>query len=232
MILHRHHFVNIFFEKTILISLFITFFFTIPYNDVTALESETISIDVKETPLNEIFKLISADTGYEIKINEKWAERPITIKLEDIAVEPGLKRIMNSLKMRDVAIVTDKEKKTIEILIFYSDSGNVKKGANHKGYSTNNKQKAERLNKNGDGITVSGNFIDTPPSESGEPGMTVKELKAIEELQINIPDDLTGAPPSESGEPGMTVEELKAIEELQINIPDDLTETPPPELGI
>jgi hypothetical protein len=191
-------------HKITLIFLFLALTSTMLWNNSAALESDKISIEVSEVPLKEVFRKITSDTGYEIKINEKLAEIPLTIKLENITLESGLKRIMNSLQLENNAIITDEKKKIIEILTFYPDpaqlSENIKKSGNEELGITiavkevlTNHQLAE----------IPDNYIETPPSESDEPGMTIKGLEELHKRQLaeisnNFDDTL---PPSELEEP-------------------------------
>ena len=169
---------------------------------MTALEEKITSIDVKDVPLKEVFNMVSADTGYKILINEYFWKRPVTIQLKDINIDFGIKRILKSLDLHNLIVITDGELKTI--MIFQSDAPSYQ----YSGDMT----KREDISMNGD--ESPGNYA--PPSESGKPGMTTAEIEELHKQQRQkTNDNAIGTPPSESGEPGMTIAEIQALHKLQ-----------------
>jgi hypothetical protein len=127
---------------------------------------------------------------------------------------------MDSLKLHNTAIITDEEKKTVKILVFDPMPNS---------YSVNVKSITYNKNNNSN----RGNIIDTPPSDSGKPGMTIAEIDALNKLQLEkIPENFMDTPPSDSGEPGMTAAEIDALNKQQLEkIPENFIDTPPSDSG-
>ena len=75
---------------------------------------ELISLTAKEEPLADVLKKISMSTGYEIILDDNWRSYPVTVSLEEIPLNRGLKRILKDLNN---AIVYVSSKK-IEIIIY------------------------------------------------------------------------------------------------------------------
>ena len=73
----------------------------------------------------------------------------------------------------------------------------LKKNANNKDYDKIIPQKTARVNINEDDISEK-HLIDAPPSESGEPGMTIAEIEELNKQQIvKDPVNFIDTPPSE-----------------------------------
>ena len=75
---------------------------------------ELISLTAKEEPLADVLKKISMSTGYEIILGDNWRSYPVTVSLEEVPLNRGLKRILKDLNN---AIVYVSSKK-IEIIIY------------------------------------------------------------------------------------------------------------------
>jgi hypothetical protein len=85
--------------------------------DITGSEGPVFSLGMENKPLINVLDHISNVTGYEITVNEAWANAPLTATLNDVTVEEGLRKIIERLGRLSYLIVTYKESKRIEILI-------------------------------------------------------------------------------------------------------------------
>ena len=84
------------------------------------------SLDIKNKPLNHVLEHISRETGYEITVNEAWASTPLTATLNNVTVEDGLKKVIETLGRLSYLIITHKESKKIEILLISSQLTKIK----------------------------------------------------------------------------------------------------------
>jgi hypothetical protein len=73
-----------------------------------------ISLNVKNKPLGEVFKIISADTGYTFKLNDQWRNYPVYASLENLPLHQVLKRILGRLNH---TIIYESDK-SIHIVIY------------------------------------------------------------------------------------------------------------------
>ena len=224
-------------QNIAIIIFLISFSLTNPWgNGITqasdTISSDTISIDVSERPLKEVLGKITAATGYEITINEKLAEKPLTIKLEGIAIESGLKRIMNSIDVHNTVILTDEENKTIEIVVLGSFSAPIVTMINEAEELGMTMAEIEKLHKK-QLTETSTNYTEIPPSESGKPGMTMAELEKLHKKQLTeTSPSYTEIPPSESGKPDMTFAGIEKLHKKQLTeTSTNYTEIPPSESG-
>ena len=165
-----------------------------------------LTLGVKDLPLKDILNRISHDTGYEITVSQQWAEVPLTVNFNDLALEEGLEKILRVLGRPSHFIVTDEGNRNVEILIIGSP------------FSHQNTEKTIATFR-GNKITDPMDMEVTSPSESRERGLTLAELEAIKKEQRKkretLPKDTVISPPSMSGGPGLTLGELEAIKKEQ-----------------
>ncbi len=62
-----------------------------------AIAEELISLDANNQPLGEILDDISAETGYQFRIDESWNDFPVTASIKNEPLHKGLKRILRNL---------------------------------------------------------------------------------------------------------------------------------------
>ena len=215
-------------------------------------ESATISLNAENLPLGKICDQINKKTGYNILFDERYIKETITIKLENVTLSDGVKRIMQKLGIKSYAIVTDEVNHALEIYTYGNDFSGRVATINGRGEAvvtppsnsglpglTLAELKAIQAENYQNSKNVPPNMIVTPPSSSGEPGLTRDELEAILESnqrkQMNRPKDMVVTPPSSSGEPGLTRSQLEAIlennKQRQTNLPKDTVVTPPSPSG-
>ena len=75
---------------------------------------ELISLAAKNEPLGDVLNKISTATGYEILLDHNWRDYPVSVNLEKVPLDKGLKRILKDLNN---VIVYVSEKK-IKIIIY------------------------------------------------------------------------------------------------------------------
>lgn len=77
-------------------------------------EEPYISLIVKNKPLGDVLKKISADTGYKFKLNNQWSGYLVSATLENMPLHQVLKRILGRLSH---TIIYDSDK-SIHIVIY------------------------------------------------------------------------------------------------------------------
>jgi hypothetical protein len=80
------------------------------------------SLDVSNERLNDVLDRISKASGYEITVNEGWRSKIISVRLENVTLEEGLKAIMEELGRPSYLLIYDKERKRIEIVLVPASS--------------------------------------------------------------------------------------------------------------
>jgi hypothetical protein len=75
---------------------------------------EFISLTAKNEPLGDVLKKISMATGYEIILDNNWRGYPVTVSIEDIPLNKGLKRILKDLNN----VIVYVSSKKIKIIIY------------------------------------------------------------------------------------------------------------------
>jgi type II secretory pathway component GspD/PulD (secretin) len=61
------------------------------------IRSSVFSLDLKDEPLGEAVKKVSAITGYQIMINPEWGDWPISARLQNVTIDLGLRQILSKL---------------------------------------------------------------------------------------------------------------------------------------
>ena len=84
----------------------------------TGLSENVISITLANEPLNEVLLKISKATGYQIEITKDWENRILTVNLDKLTLEEGIKKIIRVLGNPNYTLVTDDSIKKVKIEIF------------------------------------------------------------------------------------------------------------------
>jgi hypothetical protein len=98
----------------------------------TSASDELISLTAKDEPLGYVLKKISMATGYEIDLDHKWQNYLVSVTLDEVPLDKGLKRILKDLNN---AIVYVSGKK-IKIIIYdkISPEGGTSAPSNEKAF--------------------------------------------------------------------------------------------------
>lgn len=83
----------------------------------TGTQMPLISISLKKTSMEDALNKISTIVGYEITVSRDWANRAISIDLQDRCLEDSLVKILYAAGNPSYFMITDKDKRTIEIMI-------------------------------------------------------------------------------------------------------------------
>ena len=171
-------------------------------------ELATFSLEADQQALGEVLQQISEATGYEITIDSEYAKLPITVSLENVSVEEGLRRILGKLSRY---MVIDEAEKKIYVRIVDTEAKKSKTIAS--------REKVDPLD-----LEV------IPPKSPGERGITQRELEESNKRQSTIdPGDLEVIPPDSPGGAGMTARELEALTRQQERNDDRTSILIPPD---
>jgi type II secretory pathway component GspD/PulD (secretin) len=183
------------------------------------------SLNIKNMSLEKVCEKIKDSTNYKIIFEPKWKNILITIKLENVTLTYGLKKIMNAVGTKNYALVQNDHE--IEIFSFdritqdvvYSENqfyfdSIQKRFSDYNGISQNIEENQALQNESLKNVKDnSQDYFVTPPTKTGK-GLTARELKSLELMnKQNIEsraNDTIVTPPSESGE-GLTARELKSL---------------------
>ena len=75
------------------------------YASTMATNGTFISMDIKRMPLEKVCEKILNETEYEIIFDRKWKDKAITIKLDNVALTNGLRRIIKVAGIKSYALV-------------------------------------------------------------------------------------------------------------------------------
>ena len=81
------------------------------------------SVSATSERLDAVLEKISKASGYEITINEGWKNKVITVRLENVTVEEGLKSLIEVLGRPSHLLLYDETQKKIEMVMFPGTSG-------------------------------------------------------------------------------------------------------------
>ena len=56
-----------------------------------------INVSANNQPLGEVLDAITAETGYQFKLNSQWETHPVSASITNLPLEQGLKRLLRSL---------------------------------------------------------------------------------------------------------------------------------------
>lgn len=73
-----------------------------------------ISLTAKNEPLGDVLDAITADTGYQFKLNSQWESWPVSATIGNLPLEQGLKRLLRSL---NYTIIWEADR-TISIMVY------------------------------------------------------------------------------------------------------------------
>jgi hypothetical protein len=162
-------------------------------------------------PFPELLDKISASTGYRIELVGEWPTTEVNAKMQGVTLEAGLKHIIREMGSISYALVFDSGEKKIRIIRVQegreSDTPAIRVSTPPAGKNPANSKTAVQQ----EDETVS------PPSPTGEPGLTASQLAVIKAEYTKQQRDQTGdaeiSPPSEYGV-GLTATELSRIKAL------------------
>jgi hypothetical protein len=81
------------------------------------------SLSATSEPLDAVLEKISKASGYKITINEGWKNKAVTVRLENVTVEEGLKTLIEALGRPSHLLMFDESQKKIEIVMIPGTSG-------------------------------------------------------------------------------------------------------------
>lgn len=219
------------------------------YASVNVSNDVSFSLNIESLPLKKACEIIKNETDYKIIFDTTWQDMPITLKLDNVPLSHGLKRIIKMTGIKNYALVQHSN----EIRILSFDSVSPGNDRSLKDSDTAAPQvhtstavspslilaDMQALKKKSDEYMINRpkDVVVTPPSSSGN-GLTLEELEALkqankEEME-NIPQNTVVTPPSNSGK-GLTVGELEALNKINNQNmerrPKGLIVTPPSESG-
>lgn len=174
-------------------------------------EAPSFSLDERCETLQEVLTRISKATGYEIKVYPEGADLPVMMKLKNVTVYEGLKRVLRRLNH---AIVINDEEKKISLVIY--DASTLGRSSQKKpamvifSKQPMKKKKAGALLEREESASIESQVI--PPGKHGEPGITRKELDVIwSRREKTNPQDLEVIPPETPGKTGVTQRDIESI---------------------
>jgi len=194
--------------------------------------SPTYSLEARGEHLGEIIQKLAEMSGYEISLDPNWEAMPVSISIRNVTLYEGLNLLLSRI---NTAIVIDMAEKKCSIMIFDSFADHQSNTFGASDIETNSAD----ANENTQNSLLSENTIDpldmevTPPSVSGEKGITLRELAELEKNQNQLDDENREIiPPKKSGEKGITARELAEIEKHQNQIdPKNMEVIPPTKPG-
>jgi hypothetical protein len=81
------------------------------------------SLSASNERLDAVLEKISKASGYTITVNEGWRNKVITLRLENVTVEEGLKSLIDALGRPSHLLLYDQTQKKIEIVMIPGASG-------------------------------------------------------------------------------------------------------------
>jgi hypothetical protein len=82
----------------------------------------TITLDVKNEPLQSVLGKITRKTGWKIKVPDKWLDMPVTQTLNKATLEDGLKSVLNNAGVVNLLITYDEYFKVVTVFDTESSS--------------------------------------------------------------------------------------------------------------
>jgi hypothetical protein len=112
---------SVFFHRSFAINVYlllVIFFFMLPIassaDNKTNSGDELISLTAKDEPLEYVLRKISMATGYEIVLDNAWRGYLVSVTLEKVPLDMGLKRILKDLNN----VIVYVSSKKIKIIIY------------------------------------------------------------------------------------------------------------------
>lgn len=81
------------------------------------------SVSASNERLDAVLEKISNASGYRISINEGWRNKAVTLRLENVTVEEGVKTLIEALGRPSHLLLYDEKQKKIEIVMIPGASG-------------------------------------------------------------------------------------------------------------
>jgi len=81
------------------------------------------SLSASNERLDSVLEKISKASGYTITVNEGWRNKVITVRLENVTVEEGLKTLIDALGRPSHVLLYDQTQKKIDIVMIPGASG-------------------------------------------------------------------------------------------------------------
>lgn len=81
--------------------------------DRRASADPTITLDVQNEPLQSVLGKISKATRWEIKVPDKWLDKPITQTLNKVSMEEGLRFILKDAGVENLLLTYDESRNII-----------------------------------------------------------------------------------------------------------------------
>jgi hypothetical protein len=75
----------------------------------------TITLDVRNEPLRNVLEKITKTTRWKIKVPDKWLDRPVTQTLSKVALEEGLKSVLNNTGVDNLLLMYDEYFKVVTV---------------------------------------------------------------------------------------------------------------------
>ena len=200
-------------------------------------DSNLFSLDAKGEQLGAVLEQIKEKTGYTVSLDKEWLSAPVNVRFEGQQLGSGLQRVFESVGIRSHAMKIDNEKKSVTVFVVVGEvprSKGIEKASQNDlsvpgdAEAADNgfpggippeevaKIVAERNRNRTDVDPYSQPLL--PPGEDGQPGMTVGQLREMQEewarqRKLEDPLDRVVLPPGADGTPALTVRDLKAIRE-------------------
>jgi hypothetical protein len=89
----------------------------------------SFSLSVSNERLDAVLEKISKASGYTITINEGWRNKVISVRLENVTVEEGLKSLIDALGRPSHLLLYDQTQRKIELVMIPGVSGSSESSA-------------------------------------------------------------------------------------------------------
>lgn len=178
------------------------------------IRSAQFSVDIRGAPLGEVLKQISDETDYQLTIDPKWNDVPITASFKMLPIELGLRRILSDLNYS--LSFNDAERRIFIHVKSFRDDAVPKESPQIKAADDPLPWASPPSDANSRSIINPGDIQVIPPSEPGRAGLTLKEIQKTEAQRVEIsPEDIEVIPPGKAGGKGVSLREINAYQSLQ-----------------
>jgi hypothetical protein len=196
-------------------------------------ETNIISVEAKNKPLNKVLSDIGQKTGYTFTVDSRWHNLPVTVSLNDVALHEALRMM---LKNFNIAIIQDNPRQKHMAIVIGDSMGS------HTGsldtVAPGDYPNQMELEKADETIQEQKNAEDPldmeviPPDQPDGKGVTLRELQIEEsynEEKTEDPLDMEVLPPDQPDGKGVTLRELQNAESRDEENLDNNFEVIPPE---
>jgi hypothetical protein len=179
------------------------------------------SLETEGTALKDVFHRIRKMTGFEVQICEELENVPITVRLNNVPFEEGLKRILKYAGVNTYALVENSKEKVYQVYVF-----GWMKGINRAARAKGRGKEVGRNIVHGKSLTLKeleamnrrsvdanpGSVILIPPSEANPNGIRLGEIEAMNRRPADAdPGSVILIPPSEANPNGITLGAVEAM---------------------